>query len=457
MFVSIILAAGEGTRMKSKVTKVLHKVCGKEIFKYVYEATKKAKIEKNIVVLSASSIESVKNSFSDESLVFVEQEKGENKPYGTGYAVMCAVDEIKDEDTVVILCGDGPLVKSETIENLIAVHEKNSNAATVLTCIVNQPHGLGRIVRNNKNLVEKIVEEKDANEVEKTINEINTGVYAFKGKMLKDSLKKIDTNNASGEYYLTDTLKVLNEDKYNIGACILEDETEMHAVNNRIQLADVTKLMRKRVNEKHMLAGVTLIDPESTYIESDVVIGKDTIIEPNTYLEGNTVIGEDCVIGPNSRIINTKIGDRTSIDSSKTIDAVVGDETTVGPFAYLRPKAKLGNNCKIGDFVEVKNAVLGNGSKSSHLAYIGDAEVGEKVNIGCGVVFVNYDGKNKNKTIIKDGAFVGSNSNLIAPVTIEKEGYVACGSTITDNVGEGDLAIARARQVNKEGRGKGRF
>lgn len=457
MFVSIILAAGEGTRMKSKITKVLHKVCGKEIFKYVYEATKKANIEKNIVVLSESSIESVKNSFDDESLVFVKQEKGQDKPYGTGYAVMCAIDEIKDEDTVVILCGDGPLITSDTIETLIKNHDENANAATVLTCIVDQPKGLGRIVRNDKGLVEKIVEEKDADIEEKNINEINTGVFAFNGKMLKDSLSKIDTNNASGEYYLTDTLKVLSEENYSIGACILDDATEMQAVNNRVQLANVTKLMRRRINEKHMLEGVTIIDPESTYIESNVVIGKDTIIEPNTYLEGNTIIGEDCIIGPNSRIINTKIGDRTSIDSSKTIDAIVGDDTTVGPFAYLRPKSKLGNKCKIGDFVEVKNATLGDGSKSSHLAYIGDAEVGEKVNIGCGVVFVNYDGKNKNKTIVKDGAFVGSNSNLIAPVTVEKEGYVACGSTITDNVGEGDLAIARARQVNKEGRGKGRF
>lgn len=456
MYMSIILAAGEGTRMKSSLSKVLHKVCGKEIVKYVVDAAQNAGINKNIVVLGHCK-DQVKLSLDDMNVSFVEQPIGSEYPYGTGYAVMCSEKYINDDDTVVLLCGDGPLIKDSTLKNLIDYHKDGGYAASILTCIFSDPTGLGRIIRNCDNTVNKIVEQKDASLEELKIKEINTGVFCFNGKMLKEALSKLDNNNANNEYYITDTIKILRESGHKIGAFSLDDEREIKSVNDRAQLFEVTQIMQERINKLHLKNGVTMIDPNSTYIDYGVKIGKDTIIYPGTILEKATVVGENCIIGPNTRIINSTIENNVAIESSKVIDSFVDENTTVGPFAYLRPGTRLGKNVKIGDFVEVKNSVIDDNSKASHLAYIGDGEIGKNVNIGCGVVFVNYDGKNKHKTIIKDGAFVGSNSNLIAPVTIEEEAYVACGSTITDDVEREALAIARARQVNKPGRGKGRF
>ncbi len=456
MNMSIILAAGEGTRMKSSLSKVLHKVCGREIVKYVIDSAKNAGITKNVVVLGHSK-EQVSLCLNDIDVSFAEQPIGSEYPYGTGYAVMCAEKFINDDDTVVLLCGDGPLIKDSTIKNFLDYHKNGNYAASILTCIINNPFGLGRIIRNSDNTVSKIVEHKDANIDELQIKEINSGILCFNGKLLKESLLKLDTNNSKNEYYITDAIKILGTLGYKIGAFLLDDEREIKAVNDRAQLFEVTKIMQDRINEMHMKNGVTMIDPNSTYIDYDVVVGKETIIYPGTILEKATIIGENCIIGPNTRIINSAIKNDVTIESSKVIDSFVDDNSSVGPFAYLRPGTKLGKHVKIGDFVEVKNSVIGDGSKASHLSYIGDGEVGKDVNIGCAVVFVNYDGKKKHKTIVKDGAFVGSNSNLIAPVTIEEEAYVACGSTITDDVDKEALAIARARQVNKPGRGKGRF
>ncbi len=456
MNMSIILAAGEGTRMKSSLSKVLHKVCGREIVKYVIDSAKNAGITKNVVVLGHSK-EQVSLCLNDIDVNFAEQPIGSEYPYGTGYAVMCAEKFINDDDTVVLLCGDGPLIKDSTIKKFLDYHKNGDYAASILTCIINNPFGLGRIIRNSDNTVSKIVEHKDANIDELQIKEINSGILCFNGKLLKESLLKLDTNNSKNEYYITDAIKILGTLGYKIGAFLLDDEREIKAVNDRAQLFEVTKIMQDRINEMHMKNGVTMIDPNSTYIDYDVVVGKETIIYPGTILEKATIIGENCIIGPNTRIINSAIKNDVTIESSKVIDSFVDDNSSVGPFAYLRPGTKLGKHVKIGDFVEVKNSVIGDGSKASHLSYIGDGEVGKDVNIGCAVVFVNYDGKKKHKTIVKDGAFVGSNSNLIAPVTIEEEAYVACGSTITDDVDKEALAIARARQVNKPGRGKGRF
>lgn len=456
MNMSIILAAGEGTRMKSDTPKTLHKVCGKEMINYVIEAAKKSGIEKNVVILGHGK-EKIKENIESYGVITVEQPIGENVPYGTGYAVMVAKDFIDDDDTALILCGDGPLITKQTLENFINYHEKNDYAASVLTAIFNEPKGYGRIVRNDDMSINSIVEEKDASDQIKNIKEINTGIFCFKGSMLKNALGKIDTNNSQKEYYLTDTIKVLNKDNYKIGGYVLEDESDIKAVNDRVQLSEVNKIMQQRINKRHMISGVTIIDPEHTYIEDSVTIKNDTIIYPGVILEQGTSIGSHCTIGPNSRVINSTIKDYVNIDNSKVIESYVDDGTTVGPFAYLRPGTKLGKNVKIGDFVEVKKSIIGDNSKSSHLSYIGDAEVGKNVNIGCGVVFVNYDGKNKNKTIVGDGAFIGSNSNLVAPVTIKDSGYVACGSTITKTVETDDLAIARARQVNKKGLGKNRF
>jgi len=456
MNMSIILAAGEGTRMKSDTPKTLHKVCGKEMIKYVVEAAQNSGIEKNIVVLGHGK-EKVGHNIKDSGVITVEQPIEDGAPYGTGYAVMVARDYINDDDTVVILCGDGPLIRKESLTGFIKYHVKNNCAASVMTSFLDNPRGYGRIVRNDDSSISNIIEEKDAPEEIKKIKEINTGIFCFQGKLLKYALEKIDTDNSQNEYYLTDTVKVLNQEGCKIGGWILEDATDIKAVNDRVQLAEVTKIMRDRINRKHMVSGVTIIDPENTYIEDSVVIGNDTVIYPGTFLEEVTTIGTHCTIGPNTRIINSTVKNNVTIESSKVIEALIDDGTTVGPFAYLRPGSILGKNVKIGDFVEVKKSIIGDNSKSSHLSYIGDAEIGKDVNIGCGVVFVNYDGKKKSKTTVGDGAFIGSNSNLVAPVNIEQGGYVACGSTITDDVKEGDLAIARARQVNKKGLGKNRY
>lgn len=456
MSMSIILAAGEGTRMKSDIPKTLHKVCGKEMIRYVIEAAKDSGIEKNIVVLGHGK-EKVGHNIEDMNVVTVEQPIGEGAPYGTGYAVMSAQDYINDDDTAVILVGDGPLIRKETLKSFMKYHEENCFAASIMTAYLDNPRGYGRIVRNEDSSIMNIVEEKDASEEIKIINEINTGIYCFSGKLLKYALGKIDTNNSQGEYYLTDTIKVLNNEGFKIGGWVLDDSTDIKAVNDRVQLAEVNKIMQDRINKKLMLSGVTIINPENTIIEDSVSIGNDTVIYPGTVLEGKTVIGSHCTIGPNTRIINSTVHNNVTIEISKVVEAVIDDNTTVGPFAYLRPGTNLGKNVKIGDFVEVKKSTIGDNSKSSHLAYIGDAEVGKNVNIGCGVVFVNYDGKNKHKTIVGDGAFIGSNSNLVAPVNVQQGGYIACGSTITDDVEEGDLAIARARQVNKKGLGKNRY
>ena len=456
MNMSIILAAGEGTRMKSDIPKTLHKVCGKEMIKYIIETSINSGIQKNIVVLGHGK-EKVGHNIKDMNVITVEQPIGEGAPYGTGYAVMSAENYIEDEDLVLILCADGPLIRKETLTEFMNYHLENNYAASVMTAYLPNPKGYGRIVRNEDLSIDKIVEEKDASETIKNIQEINTGIFCFKGELLKNALKKITTDNSQNEYYLTDTIKVLNNEVFNIGGWLLNDVDDIKAVNDRVQLSEVTKLMQKRINQKHMYAGVTIIDPDNTYIEDSVIIGRDTIIYPNTYLENGTIIGSHCTIGPNTRVINSTVRNNVTIESSKVVESVIDDGTNVGPFAYLRPGSNLGKNVKIGDFVEVKKSTIGDNSKSSHLSYIGDAEVGKNVNIGCGVVFVNYDGKNKHKTIVGDGAFVGSNSNLIAPVTVEEGGYVAAGSTITDDVKKGDLAIARARQVNKEGKGKNRF
>lgn len=456
MNMSIILAAGEGTRMKSDIPKTLHKVCGKEMIRYIIEAAKNSEIEKNIVVLGHGK-EKVGNNIKDMGVITVEQPIGEGAPYGTGYAVMSAKEHINDEDTVVILCADGPLIRKETLVSFMEYHNESGSAVSVMTAIMDNPKGLGRIVRNEDSSIDKIVEEKDAADEIKKIKEINTGIFCFKGNLLKYALEKIDTNNSQNEYYLTDTIKVLNSEGHKIGGWVLEDSTDIKAVNDRVQLSEVTRIMQQRINIRHMYNGVTIINPENTYIEDSVEIGRDTVIYPGTFLEGSTKIGTNCTIGPNTRIISSTVKNNVTIESSKVIEAIIDDGTTVGPFAYLRPGTELGKNVKIGDFVEVKKSIIGDNSKSSHLSYIGDAEVGKDVNIGCGVVFVNYDGKKKHKTTVGDGAFIGSNSNLVAPVNVEQGGYVACGSTITDDVLEGDLAIARARQVNKKGLGKNRY
>lgn len=444
-FKAIILAAGKGTRMKSKYPKVVHKVCGKEMVNHIIDVSKKSGV-KDIVAILGHESDIVKSRLPENTVIAMQTEQ-----LGTGHAVIMAKDHIKDEDTILVLCGDTPLIKEDTLKRLFNYHIENSYHATVLTTEVENPTGYGRIIRDKNLDLLKIVEQKDATEYEKLVKEINSGIYCFNGKSLRESLDLLDNNNAQGEYYLTDTIKIIREKGNKVGAFNGSTIEELMGVNSRVELSKAEEIMRRRINESHMVNGVTIIDTNSTYIEADVEIGNDTIIYPGVILRGNTKIGSGCTIEINSCITNSVVGDNSKVMNSTVIDSVIGENTTVGPYAYLRPKSKLGNNVKIGDFVEVKNATIEDNSKASHLSYIGDAHVGKDVNIGCGVVFVNYDGKNKFKSVVKDGAFIGSNSNLVAPVTVEKKGYIATGSTITDDVPEGSLAIARERQVVKEG------
>lgn len=450
MNIAIILAAGEGTRMKSKTPKVLHKICGKPILEYVINACKKAEIEKNIVIVGHGK-EEVIEYFKDEPIVFKEQPIYDAAPYGTGFAVLQAIDEIPDDGIVTILCGDTPLITEMTLNKLISHHNIGGFDGTVLTAVLDDASGYGRIVRKESGELLKIVEQKDASLDELSIVEINSGIYCFQGKALKYALKQIDNNNSQNEYYLTDVISILNNEGYKVGACIIDDPIEIQGINNRMQLASSEYEMRLRINHKLMLKGVTFIDYKNSYIEEGVSIGRDTIIYPGTVLEGSTVIGEDCILRNNTRICNSRIGDRVEIDSSLIESSIIDEGCHIGPYAHLRPGSKLGKNVKIGNFVEIKNANLGSNSKASHLSYVGDADVGCNVNIGCGVVFVNYNGREKFRSKVGDNAFVGSNSNLVAPVDVKEWGYIAAGSTITDDVGEGDLSIARARQVNKAG------
>lgn len=444
-FKAIILAAGKGTRMKSKHPKVIHKVCGKEMVNHIIDVSKKSGVEDVVVILGHGS-ETVKTQIPSNSMIAMQTEQ-----LGTGHAVIMAKEYINDNDTIVVLCGDTPLIKEETLKRLFDYHIENGYHATVLTTKVENPTGYGRIIRDENEDLLKIVEQKDASEEEKKANEINSGIYCFDGKSLGESLDLLDNNNAQGEYYLTDTIKIMRDKGKKVGAYNGSTIEELMGVNSRVELSKAEEIMRRRINESHMVNGVTIIDVNSTYIEADVEIGNDTIVYPGAMLKGKTKIGSSCIIGMNCSITNSTIGDYTEVESSTIIDSTVGENTTVGPYAYLRPNSNIGNNVKIGDFVEVKNAIIEDNSKASHLSYVGDAHVGKDVNIGCGVVFVNYDGKDKFKSVVKDGAFIGSNSNLVAPVTVEEKGYVATGSTITDDVPKASLAIARQRQVIKDG------
>ncbi|OLS03017.1 bifunctional UDP-N-acetylglucosamine diphosphorylase/glucosamine-1-phosphate N-acetyltransferase GlmU [Tissierella creatinophila] len=450
MDISIILAAGEGTRMKSKMPKVLHKVCGKPILEYVIDASLGAGIEKNIVIVGHGG-DIIKDFFKEEPITFKNQPLGKDAPYGTGFAVMQAIEEIKDEDTVVILCGDTPLITEKSIKLLLDYHKTEGLHGTVLTTLLDDATGYGRIKRDVYGKVSNIVEEKDATELEKEIKEINSGVFCFNGKVLRSFLKKLDNNNAQNEYYITDIIGILKEEGYSLGAVIIEDKNEIHGVNSREQLSFSEKLMKSRINNFHMREGVTIIDPENTYIGKNVKIGRDTVIYPGVFLEGDTNIGEDCIIRGNTRVFNSDIESFVKIEGSVIEDSTVEMGASLGPNAHLRPKSYIGKNVHIGNFVEVKNARIGNNSKAGHLAYIGDAIVGENVNIGCGVIFANYNGIEKSQTIVGDNCFIGSNSNLVAPVKIKDWGYVAAGSTITKEVEEGSLSIERATQVNIKG------
>lgn len=442
---AIILAAGQGTRMKSKLYKVLHPVCGKPMVQHVIDQVKSLNINE-IVTIVGHGAEKVKEQLGNDSQYALQAEQ-----LGTAHAVLQSEGMLADKEGVtIVVCGDTPLIKAETMEALFKHHEETKAKATILTARAEDPTGYGRIVRNGDGFVEKIVEHKDATEQERSINEINTGTYCFDNKLLFETIHKVSNDNVQGEYYLPDVIEILKNQGEIVSAYVTDSFAETLGVNDRVALAEAERTMKKRINEFHMRNGVSFIDPDNTYIGPDVEIGRDTVIYPGTTISGNTVVGSECQLGPNSEISDCEIGNNTVIRQSAAFNSKIGSEVNIGPFAHIRPESDIHDEVKIGNFVEIKKAVFGRGSKASHLSYIGDAEVGADVNIGCGSITVNYDGKNKFLTKIEDGVFIGCNSNLVAPVTIGKGAYVAAGSTITEDVPGEALALARARQVNKE-------
>ncbi|MDY3983852.1 MAG: bifunctional UDP-N-acetylglucosamine diphosphorylase/glucosamine-1-phosphate N-acetyltransferase GlmU [Veillonellaceae bacterium] len=442
---SIILAAGKGTRMKSKLPKVLHKVGGKAMVECVLDTVKSIGTKKNVVIVGFGS-EQVKEALGSKATFVFQKEQN-----GTGHAVKQALPELGQFDgTIILLCGDTPLVTADTLQALLKEHEDTGAAATVLTAYMDDPTGYGRIVRDEEGRVVRIVEQKDGTSQILAIHEINTGMYAFDSKKLWPCLDQLNTNNAQGELYITDVISILVDAGQRVSAYMTKDSDESLGVNSRAQLAQAQQIIRNRKNQELMANGVTLIDPATTYVEPGVVVGRDTVLQPGTILEGNTIIGENCEIGPQTRLTNVVVGNDDIIHYTYAHDCEVRNGTDIGPYVHLRPNTIIGDKVHIGNFVEVKNSQVGEGTKFPHLSYIGDSDVGGAVNIGCGTITVNYDGKIKHRTKIGDGAFVGCNTNLVAPVSVGDYAYIGAGSTITKDVPAKALAVGRARQIVKE-------
>ncbi|MGT2933252.1 bifunctional UDP-N-acetylglucosamine diphosphorylase/glucosamine-1-phosphate N-acetyltransferase GlmU [Streptococcus catagoni] len=446
---AIILAAGKGTRMKSDLPKVLHKVAGLTMLEHVFRSVSAINPEKNVTVIGHKA-ELVKEVLENKSDFALQTEQ-----LGTGHAVMMTEEALSGlEGNTLVIAGDTPLITGESLKNLIDFHVNHKNVATILTAKAENPFGYGRVIRNNDDEVLKIVEQKDANAFEQEVKEINTGTYLFDNKRLFEALKSINTNNAQGEYYLTDVISIFRENKEKVGAYILKDFNESLGVNDRLALSTAEEVMRDRINKEHMINGVSFQNPHSTYIERDVVIEPNVLIEANVSLKGQSKIGSGTVLTNGTCISNSEIGQSVCITSSTIVDSKVADGVTIGPYAHIRPGSNLEKDVHIGNFVEVKGSSIGEKTKAGHLTYIGNAEIGSCVNVGAGTITVNYDGQNKYKTIIGDNAFIGSNSTIIAPVKIGKAALTAAGSTISKDVSADSIAIGRSRQVVKEGYAK---
>jgi len=446
---TVILAAGKGTRMKSDLVKVLHPLLGIPMLSYTIALSlNEIKAEKTIVVIGYQA-DRIKEKFKDPRIHFALQEE----QLGTGHAVLQAVSFLKKfTGTVLILCGDVPLVRGETLHSFINHFRENDSTLSVLTTVVEHPHGYGRILRSPEGWLEKIVEEKDASEKERMIREINTGIFCVKASFLIEGLKEIGQENAQGEYYLTDLVEVAGRRGLRCSAYQAVDPVEVMGINTRVDLAIANEVLRQEKMKSLMLSGVTVLDPKATYVDRTVEIGRDTVLYPNCVLQGKTKIGERCIIESNAKISDSIVGNEVAIRSNSVItESKVEDGASIGPFAHLRPLSEVKSRAKIGNFVEVKKSVIGKGSKANHLAYIGDSLLGEEVNIGAGTITCNYDGFEKHQTIIGDRVFVGSNVELVAPVKVGKNASIGAGSTVTKDVPEGALAISRAKQKNIKG------
>jgi len=443
----VVLAAGQGTRMKSLLPKVLHPVAGRPMIQHVLAAARPAK-PASIVLVVGHRADLLKGQLSGEGVQFAIQ----SPQLGTAHALLQAEPLLAGRSgTVILLSGDVPLLKPATLERLLETHRNAGAAATVVTAIVERPYGYGRIVRTGGRLT-RIVEERDATPAERQIREINGGIYAFDLAPLFEALRGIASQNAQGEYYLTDLVGIYRRKKLPVETLVVEDPREIRGINSRTELAEVSRLVRQNKNEELMAAGVTIIDPATTYIDPDVQIGADTVIHPGVIIEGRTRIGSMCEIQAHVRIADCEIGDRVRINNFCLLTgAQVAQDSAIGPFAHVRPESTVGAGAKIGNFVELKKTSLGAGSKVSHLAYLGDAQVGSDVNIGAGTIVCNYDGQKKQRTVIEDGAFIGSDTQLIAPVTIGQGAYVGTGTTVREDVPPGALAVSAGKQRNIEG------
>ncbi|TWS94419.1 bifunctional UDP-N-acetylglucosamine diphosphorylase/glucosamine-1-phosphate N-acetyltransferase GlmU [Streptococcus sp. sy018] len=443
---AIILAAGKGTRMKSDLPKVLHQVAGISMLEHVFRSVSAINPEKMVTVVGHQA-ELVQQVLGEQTEFVLQTEQ-----LGTGHAVLMAEEQLAAlEGQTLVIAGDTPLITGESLTALIDFHVSHKNVATILTAQADNPFGYGRIVRNQIDEVVKIVEQKDASDFEQQIKEINTGTYVFDNKRLFEALKNINTDNAQGEYYLTDVIGIFKEAGEKVGAYKLRDFNESLGVNDRLALATAEKVMRQRINQTHMLNGVTFINPEATYIDIDVEIAADVTLEANVVLKGQTKIASEAILTNGTVVVDSVIGQGSVITSSMIEQSQVGADVTIGPYAHIRPDSVLANKVHIGNFVEVKSSSIGENSKAGHLTYIGNADVGSDVNIGAGTITVNYDGQGKYATHVGKGAFIGSHSTLIAPLSVGDYALTAAGSVITDDVATDALALGRSRQVTKEG------
>jgi len=439
MIEAIILAAGQGTRMKSKKAKVLHELGDKTLLQHVVDAIQPLSTSINIVI--GNKAELVKNSINNRSINWVLQKM----QLGTGHAIQQAISNINDKLTCVILYGDVPLITTNTIKTLVDKSQKNG--FSLLSVLLNDPNGYGRIIRNKNELIKAIVEDKDADVNERKINEINTGIMAIQGSLLKKYIPQLKPNNSQGELYLTDIVKIAFEDNITISSLVCDNVSEVMGINDKNQLAEAERIYQQQQAKEFMSKGLTIKDPNRFDCRGSLIFGNDCSVDINVVLEGENELGENVIIAPNCIIKNAKIGDNAEIKANTIIeDAVIGSHTTIGPFARIRPETEVGNNARIGNFVEVKKSSIDDGSKVTHLSYIGDSTIGRNVNVGAGVITCNYDGINKHQTVIEDGVFIGSDTQLIAPVTIGENATIGAGSTITQDVPRERLALSRKKQ-----------
>ena len=443
--VIVVLAAGEGTRMKSSHPKVTHPICGKPMINYVIDAACELKPTKIVLVVGHKKDEITATLGDREKCV--SDVVVQKQQLGTAHAVLRAQTALsKFKGTILVLNGDVPLISAKLLKNLQRRHAKRRASATVLTALVEKPYGYGRAVRDNKGEIAKIVEEKDATAKERALDEINTGTYCFNGQDLFSALKKVKRDNRQKEYYLTDVIEILNKSNKKVFAFAVDRPEDVLGINSRQQLAKAEESLRERINHEWMDKGVTIVNPSSTFIGSDVKIGKDTTILPFCFIEGETKIGQYCTVGPMTRLIDAKVDHGAAINMSVVIESKIGKDATVGPFSHIRPESDIGPGAKVGSFVEIKKSKIGKMSKVPHLSYIGDTTIGRDVNVGAGTITCNYDGVKKYQTLIDDGAFIGSNTQLVAPVKVGKDAVTGAGSVIAEDVPAQSLAVERSEQ-----------